>query len=243
MYTNYNNISNRSEKVRALLLKMPSLLFNIGIVFNLTIVFFIFVFVYFIPYNEYRIVDIQLFDKKRFKLIKMPIDGYFWTKSSSSYIDVGENIGFYQNPNGKVSTIISKSSGEMIFNYPNNSFLNKDEIVCAIITNDSIVSISGIGCVDRKTMCKINHGQNIVCELSSDFEDVKYELVGRVVKIYPEPETLNDELMYRIEINFINFPFKSILLFKWKCKARVLISNESILYKVIKSYMYNHTFF
>jgi hypothetical protein len=232
------DIELRSEKVRNIVGKVPPLLLRLGIAVISIILIFLLIAAYFIPYREYRTVEVELFCRPGYRSINMPEDGNVFI-TASMQVEKGEEICYIQTGSDSVVRFHAPFSGTVLFDVACGDFLRKGKPIYTIIP-DSIRSIYGITCISEKSIARIGIGQPVNFIPVSKMTATDGLREGYVSKIYPVPSMNKEgEALYKIEIEFpaykpttrdSSFPSFSP---NTKGNGQILISDSPVLKRVL----------
>lgn len=233
------NIELRSEKVRNIVGKVPPLLLRTGIAVISIILISLLITAYFIPYREYRTVEVELFCRPGYQSITMPEDGNVFMTVSSIQVQRGQQMCYIQTVTDSIIKFYSGLNGKISLNVLPGDFLRKGEPVYTIIP-DSITAVYGVTYIAEKDIARISVGQQVgFIPISAD-PTIAGRLEGTVSKIYPVSSINNrGESQYKIEIEYSgykptirdsSFPSFSPNV---KGNGQILISDKPVLKRIL----------
>jgi hypothetical protein len=235
------DIELRSEKVRNIVGKVPPLLLRIGIAVISIIIISLLIAAYFLPYREYKRVEVELFCRPGYQRIAMPEDGNVFMTTPTMQVKKGQQICYVQTGTDSIIRYCAHFDGKVLFNAYYGDFQRKGDHIYTIIP-DSIKSIYGIAYVTEDDIARIDSGQPVGFVPVSAAPCIDGRLEGYVSKIYlvPSANKGRGKALYKVEIEFSgykstirdsSFPsfFSNI-----KGNGQVLIFDKPILKRVLK---------
>lgn len=236
------DIELRSEKVRNIVGKVPPLLLRTGIAVISVIIISLLVSAYFLPYREYKNVELELFCRPGYQSIAMPEDGNVFMTTSTMQLKENQQICFIQTGLDSIIKFYAHFEGKVLFNVSYGDFIRKGFHIYTIIP-DSIKSVYGVAYITEEDITRIDNGQpvNFIPKPTSPYIDDM--LVGYISKIYSTPSENGSKgkALYKIEIEFTGYkPVLDDSTFPTftsdiKGKGQVLISDKPILQRILKT--------
>lgn len=236
------DIELRSEKVRNIVGRVPPLLLRIGIAVISIIIISLLIAAYFLPYQEYKRVGVELFCRPGYQRIAMPEAGNVFMTTSTIHVRQGQQICYIQTEVDSVIKYYARFDGKVLFDTSHGDFFRKGDHIYTIIP-DSIKSIYGTAYITEDDIARIDPGQPVgfIPQPTSPYIDGR--LVGYISKTYPTP-SVNDgqgKTLYKVEIEFPGY--KSVLydssfpIFTSNIKGegQILISDKPILQRILRS--------
>jgi hypothetical protein len=235
------DIELRSEKVRNIVGKVPPLLLRAGITMISLIIISLLIAAYFLPYREYKNVEVELFCRPGYQSIAMPEDGNVFMTTSTMRVRQSQQICYIQTGVDSVMKFYAHFDGKVLFDASYGDFLRKGDHIYTIIP-DIIESVYGIAYMTEDDISRIDTGQSVgfISIPTSPYIDGR--LVGYISKTYPVPfvNKGRSEAMYKVEIEFPGYKFaandSAFLSFSSNIKGngQVLISDKPVLKRVLK---------
>jgi len=210
----------RSEKVRNIIGKVPSVLFRYGIFIISISIFIVLFLLYTISIPRYISVPIKLHSIPHIMTTKSENSGIIRLEYSTNHKAFkGQYLMSIESPNKK-EKIYSNESGYCFYNCKDYEFVEKNSILNVIIP-DSILELYGIGFISAHEKDVLKEGMPISIKIGPE------NLVGNIKKIYP----IQDNKEYKVEFLFQNYKdfVKFDFLLQEEYIANILISNKPIL--------------
>ncbi|MFC4675263.1 HlyD family efflux transporter periplasmic adaptor subunit [Dysgonomonas termitidis] len=235
------DIELRSGKVRNIVGKVPPLLLRIGIFVISIILISLMIAAYFLPYREYKRVEVELFCRPGYQSITMPEDGNVFMTTPTIHVRQGQQVCYIQTSVDSVISFYASFDGKVLFDTSHGDFLRKEDHIYTIIP-DSIKSIYGTAYVTEDDIARIDSGQPVGFILTSTTPYIDDRLEGHITKVYPS-SSINrgkNKDMYKIEMEFPGykpaFHDSSFPDFNPNIKGigQILISDIPVLKRILK---------
>lgn len=235
------DIELRSEKVRNIVGKVPPLLLRVGIAVISIIIISLLIAAYFLPYREYKSIEVELFCRPGYQSIAMPEGGNVYMSTSAIHIKQNQQICYIRTGVDSVIRFTAHFDGKVLFNNDSGDFIRKGDHIYTIIP-DSIKSVYGTAYIKEEDITRINTGQPVDFIPKSASPYIEGRLVGYISKIYPIPSVNNrqNKAMYKVEIEFSRYKpaidDSSVPSFcsDIKGNGQILISDKPILKRILK---------
>lgn len=223
----YNGIELRSDKVRNIVGKTPPMLLRIGTIIISFILLSIFLVAYFVPYTNYKKVNLDIYCYPSPKIVYCPEDGYFKFLIEEFSIEEGEKIGYLKNNYDSIIIFYSDLTGKVQLNCKNESFLKKGEIIYSIIPNP-IKAIYGVCYISENNAKDVKIGQQV------SFSEGSLVIDGCISSIYA-PVVIDNNVFCKMEVKFLNYPSDIVVnsLHTRSREGKILISKKPILRKFL----------
>jgi hypothetical protein len=233
------DIELRSEKVRNIVGRVPPLLLRIGIAVISIIIISLLIAAYFLPYREYKNVEVELFCRPGYQSIVMPENGNVFMTISSMQVRRGQQMCYIQTVADSVIKFYSRLDGKVLPDARHGDFLRKGEPVYTIIP-DSITSVYGIAYVPEEDIARISTGQPVGFVSSDRTSLVSGLLEGYISEIYPVPAiNRQGKSLYKIEIMFPGYkpaveePWFPVFFQNMKGNGKILLSECPVLKRIL----------
>ena len=183
----------RSEKVRNIVGEIPPAIMRYGIYIIILIVSVSLFCLFIIPIHEQYRTNIIIKSIPEPEVVTSPLYGKInYCVSNNSYVDKDEKIAKISH-NETICDIYSKSSGEIILNNKNNSYLKVEDIVCEIIPEK--------GQLYTQALVPMNY-------INKDYKSFHIDIIvptgesinGSITEIYAIPVSKNGEQFYKADI-------------------------------------------
>ena len=219
----------RSEKVRNIIGQVPNLLLRKGItIISLVIIGLIFI-TYFLPYSEVVSVRVHIYTIPQYEIITASNNGRLQFDQLQK-VNQLQILGYLKSDRDSVVIIKSPIDGTVIENCSNNSIVKKDDILF-LIAPKKIEEIYATGIINTKNIYKIALGQKVKIS-SRDHLLHDRELIGKISKIYPIPDS-NSNFKIRITILPSDQGQASNPISLFEGDSQIVISDTSIFKKII----------
>ncbi|MDR2065060.1 MAG: HlyD family secretion protein [Prevotellaceae bacterium] len=211
------NIELRSEKVRNITGKIPSVFirYGIGIVALTLLVLLIISLI--VPYREIVNLSITFYSEPNTELIKSPHSG-------TAIIDTAglqkDSVQVYIQTKNNIYAIYRHAAKNILFSVKNRQFVDKNEILFIINPGDNF-KIFGIADITKNDSKKIKTGQavNIIA-----VDDINIQgVISDIYAINPE------QSKYRLKISIDR---TDKIYFDSKYEGNIVISEKTLFYKI-----------
>ncbi len=221
-----NEFELRSEKVRNIVGEVPSYILRYGAYMVSGFLIIIFISLYLIPYSESYTTEIIIKTIPGNELIYSNTNGYItFVADNNEAIKKNEKIGIIKNnalPDGQV--IFSNISGKIYLNFPSNSFINKQSLICEIIP-DTIKDIYG----EINLPLKYRNINTETTKIEIYLYDGSF-LNGYISRLYSVNNIINKPESFKAEIKF-----KEEYIFTSQINgvAKIYFSQKRLLDKIL----------
>ncbi len=219
-----NNIELRSEKIRNVVGKMPSLLQRRGIVIITGVLFILILILAFLPYKEILPIKLMQYSTPAIETLKTPVAGMVFLEKEYEIVYANQTIGHVLS-DGKLIPVRASITGIPLFHVSDCDQVKAGSILLIIIPKESRITYGEAEIpIEQKT--KINLNNKVV--LYSSQGNRKY--YGRLSKIYPI-HSIQGTIKIRID-----FPEKTPLEIPHTIiSGNILINETTILKKFLHS--------
>jgi hypothetical protein len=233
MATDKKDIELRSEKVRNIVGKVPPLLLRKGITIIFLVIILFLIGTYFMPYPETAKTKVKICTIPPVELIRAPHNGIICiSKRQEIRISKGQKLG-YILVKDSLMELISPIRGRLIINAVNETFVEQNEILFAVVPDTMVTYCRGN--IPGEMIHKIKVGQEV---------DVKYTVAGaannkflhgKVSQLYPLPiDTLHNQYKIDILLDALPYSYAVESLFQ-EADATIHLSDKSVLGRFLES--------
>ncbi|GAB6123473.1 HlyD family efflux transporter periplasmic adaptor subunit [Dysgonomonas termitidis] len=222
----YKDIELRSEKVRNIIGKVPSIILRIGtFIISFLIILFLSI-AYLVPFPQYNKIIISLYVNPTIQIGEASRSGIITINTNKTEILLDEYVGSLKTGHDSIIVYKAMNKGEILYNCDNGDYIEKGEVIFSIIP-DSIHSIYGIFYITSDQMKIIQKGQEV--EILLD----EHSFMSKISDIYPISKTNNNGTLYKAKIDFHDIS-KEIKLYNDKdITGKILISKKPLLQRIL----------
>ncbi len=219
----------RSEKVRSIIGEVPPVLLRKGIAIIAIVIAVAFVIANLLTFPETIPLRVNIIGMPENEIIKAPDAGII-ELIAFDHIKQGQVIGFLRTKDGTLVDIHANTSGTLIPNCEKNSFLNKDDIISAVIPD--VQKLYATGYINSKKIHEVKSGQRVKIELQGSRDRIGKEVEGTVTRIY-SIEDDKSEVRVDVDIPVATLSEGLGLYTELKGSGNIIVSNNSLFKRLL----------
>lgn len=219
----------RSEKVRSIIGEVPPILLRKGIAIIAIVIAVAFVIANLLTFPETIPLRVNIAGMPENETIKSPDTGIIQL-TASGHIKQGQVIGFLTTKDGALVNICANTSGTLIPNCEQNSFLYKNDIISAVIPDGQRLYATGY--INSKKIDEIRSGQRVKIELQRFPDSTGKEVEGTVTRIYPIEDD-KSEVRVDVDIPMSALSEELVTYTELKGSGNIIVSNNSLFKRLV----------